>query len=161
MYVYRQRGGVQNPTSLRGFMQIVACLRHSVWTSERASEIVCVCVCVCVWVRVCVCACVCVRLYVYAPVCESRALQLVFHCLHLQACEQRFSNKVGSLWSTATSSCRLSASPPLQPQPFSRKVRLRAFFILTASASPKCSNTKWKFLLLPSSRDLQTRAPTS
>ena len=29
-------------------------------------------------------------------------------------------------------------------------MRLRAFFILTASASPKCSNTKWKLLLLSS-----------
>ena len=37
MYVCR-RGGGQNLTSLRGFMQIVACLRHSVWISERASE---------------------------------------------------------------------------------------------------------------------------
>ena len=36
------------------------------------------------------CACVCIRLYVYAPVCESRALQLVFYCLHLQAHTHHF-----------------------------------------------------------------------
>ena len=82
MYVCSGGRG-QNLTSLRGCMQIVACLRHSVWisegASERSDEIVCVCVCVCARAR----ACVCVRLYVYAPVCESRALQVVFYCLQL------------------------------------------------------------------------------
>ena len=34
--------------------------------------------------------CVCVRVYVYAPVCESRALQLVFYCLHLQTHTHNF-----------------------------------------------------------------------
>ena len=41
-------------------------------------------------VRVCVRVCVCIRLYVYAPVCESRALQLVFYCLHLQTHTHNF-----------------------------------------------------------------------
>ena len=69
MYVCSGGRG-QNLTSLRGCMQIVACLRHSVWisegASERSDEIVCVCVCVCARARVRACAFVCTCMHLSA-----------------------------------------------------------------------------------------------
>ena len=77
MYVCSGGGG-QNLTSLRGFMQIVACLRHSVWISERASERVDEIVCVCVRARARACAFVCT--------CMHLSASLVLFSLFFTAC---------------------------------------------------------------------------